>query len=360
MGRMKYLQQRANRYEFRFPLPDDLAGKYPREPWPDQLRSLVNRRTGRLKIELGPLTRDKGSKSSRGEGSRQNLRDLHPSGRSPTGLRKGPPETITASEIAALSLEHKIGLLEADEKLRRKGLGLDLSAGKIDPDGLGMSDDDLDLYRFVIGQLDQSVRSQSARMRASERVGLAVNQALEDRGIVLHPSDQAWRDIELAFVRAEQEALESIKARLKGDAIAETIENNVRSKIIKEHLNDPAYYEKLSALLDEIIADRHAKAIEYEEYLKRIADLAARAEAGQPGGGPPTLDTPGKRALYHNLQDDEVLALKIDAAVKSKRPDGWRGVQAREQVVKRALYEILQETDEVERIFVIIKAQREY
>jgi predicted metal-dependent hydrolase len=37
------------------------------------------------------------------------------------------------------------------------------------------------------------------------------------------------------------------------DAVAETIENNVRSKIIKEHLNDPAYYDKMSALLDEII-----------------------------------------------------------------------------------------------------------
>src|SRR6185312_943476 len=61
---------------------------------------------------------------------------------------------------------------------------------------------------------------------------------------------------------------------MKGNkgAIAETIENNVRSKIIKEHLNDPAFYEKMSALLDEIIAARHARAIEYEEYLKRIAE----------------------------------------------------------------------------------------
>jgi type I restriction enzyme, R subunit len=53
------------------------------------------------------------------------------------------------------------------------------------------------------------------------------------------------------------------------DAVAETIENNVRSKIIKEQLNDPAYYEKMSALLDEIIAARKAKALEYEAYLKR-------------------------------------------------------------------------------------------
>ena len=43
---------------------------------------------------------------------------------------------------------------------------------------------------------------------------------------------------------------------MKGNknAIAETIENNVRSKIIKEHLNDPAFYEKMSAQLHEIIA----------------------------------------------------------------------------------------------------------
>ena len=63
---------------------------------------------------------------------------------------------------------------------------------------------------------------------------------------------------------------------LKGNkaAIAETIENNVRSKIIKEHLNDPAFYETMSKLLDEIIIARKAKAIEYEEYLKRIAELA--------------------------------------------------------------------------------------
>ncbi len=54
------------------------------------------------------------------------------------------------------------------------------------------------------------------------------------------------------------------------------------------------------------------------------------------------------------------LALKLDARVKRVRPDGWRGVQAREQVIKAALYEILQEKAEVERIFLIIKAQGDY
>lgn len=181
---------------------------------------------------------------------------------------------------------------------------------------------------------------------------------------------------------------EAIAARLgalKGNqrAVAETIENNVRRKIIQEHLTDPAYYATLSAQLQEIIAQRKAKAIAYEEYLQRIAELAKQVEAGQPPETPAALDTPGKRALYNNLkttarvsvtgtpigEEPEVyastgpgldLALKIDAVVKAVRPDGWRGVQAREQIIKAALYGVLQDVSEVERIFLIIQAQPEY
>ena len=173
---------------------------------------------------------------------------------------------------------------------------------------------------------------------------------------------------------------------LKGNknAIAETIENNVRRKIIKEHLNDPAYYDKMSALLNEIIASRRSKAIAYEEYLRHIAELANRVEAGQAEDMPGELNTPGRRALYNNLgsgasvgdasvaaestgsygnaTNDNVLelAVKIDETVKRTRPDGWRGVQARERVIKAALYGILQNEAEVERIFLIIKQQKEY
>lgn len=149
---------------------------------------------------------------------------------------------------------------------------------------------------------------------------------------------------------------------LKGNttAIAETIENNVRSKIIKEQLTDPAYYAAMSKLLDEIIAARKAKAIEYEEYLKRIADLAKKVDAGKADDTPAGLDTPGKRALYNNLGNDADLALRVDDAVRAVRPDGWRGVQAREQVIKAALYGVLKDKAEVERVFLIVKAQAEY
>ncbi len=144
------------------------------------------------------------------------------------------------------------------------------------------------------------------------------------------------------------------------EAVAEVIENNVRRRIIKEHLTDPAYYARMSALLNEIIATRKAKAIEYEEYLRQVAEIARLVEAGMADNTPAALNTPAKRALYNNLNQDETLALKLDQAVKLVRPDDWRGVRAKELVIKAKLNEILQNEDEVERVFLIVKEQKEY
>ncbi len=181
-------------------------------------------------------------------------------------------------------------------------------------------------------------------------------------------------------------AINNLPDGLKGNrnAVAETIENNVRSKIIKEHLNDPAYYDKMSAILDEIIKFRKEQADNYEEYLKKIAELAKRVDAGQADDTPEQLDTPGRRAIFNNLRQGAFsgnpngvndpsplyadstkgemleLAIRIDETVKHTRPDGWRGVQAKENVIKAALYGILQNVAEVERIFLIVEKQKEY
>jgi type I restriction enzyme R subunit len=55
-----------------------------------------------------------------------------------------------------------------------------------------------------------------------------------------------------------------------------------------------------------------------------------------------------------------ILALRIHDVVKAKAPDEWRGVQAREQIVKTAIYSVLNHIGEVERLFSIIKEQKEY
>ncbi|TAK21450.1 MAG: HsdR family type I site-specific deoxyribonuclease [Chloroflexota bacterium] len=158
------------------------------------------------------------------------------------------------------------------------------------------------------------------------------------------------------------DAITSRLGALRGDkrAIAETIENNVRRAIIKEHLTDPAFYEKMSTLLDEIIEERHAKAIEYAEYLRRIAELAKNVAAGHGDDTPHSLNSPGKRALWSNLDHDEALALALDEAVKHVRPDSWRGVVAREQMIRQALFDLLKDEAKVEPAFDIIKAQTEY
>lgn len=183
------------------------------------------------------------------------------------------------------------------------------------------------------------------------------------------------------------EAIGALPPSIKGSprAVAETIANNVRSKIIKEHLNDPAFYDKMSALLNEILADLKAQRIDYEEFLKRIADLAKKVQTGQAADTPEKLNTPGKRALYNNLMQprgelsgDKLgegghqygteaaaralnLALQVDETVRRVRPNAFRGNQAKENVIKAALLPLLgNDAAEVERIFLIIKAQAEY
>ncbi|WP_446333211.1 type I restriction endonuclease subunit R [Burkholderia pseudomallei] len=150
-------------------------------------------------------------------------------------------------------------------------------------------------------------------------------------------------------------------------SIAETIENNVRSKIVKDHLTDPAFFAKMSALLDEIIRKRKEKAVDYEQYLKQMADLVKKVQAGKSDDTPAALDTAGKRALFNNLriangrtaEQALALALELDAAVKRVRPDGWRGVQPRENVIKHALWEILGDDEEVLRVYQIIESRKQ-
>ena len=53
-------------------------------------------------------------------------------------------------------------------------------------------------------------------------------------------------------------------------------------------------------------------------------------------------------------------ALELDYSIKAKRPDGWRGVVAKEQMVKQAMFEVLKDIKEVNRLFPIVFAQKEY
>jgi len=200
----------------------------------------------------------------------------------------------------------------------------------------------------------------------------------------------AFDEIPLVELIVERgpEALDLLPAGLRAnpEAMAETIENNVRRLIINEMAVNPAYYEKMSRLLDALIEERRRQALEYKEYLKRIEELAKKVkQPEQSGDYPPEMDTPALRALYDNLENvlprqtrepppgyggmasieaRAALARDLDAAIRQVRQDGWRENRFKKRLVRRAIREQLQpygvDEETVDRILEIVRNQREY
>jgi type I restriction enzyme R subunit len=157
-----------------------------------------------------------------------------------------------------------------------------------------------------------------------------------------------------------EEEAEATKAK-KRVAVAETIENNVRKVIIEESQTNPKYYERMSVLLNELIQQRKDEVISYQEYLRKITELAkslANSEAST--NYPPSLTTPAKRALYDNLDQNEELAIAMDSVVQYTKNEGWRDGGIKEKKVRIAVNGILQDEAKTEEILKIIKAQSEY
>ena len=145
------------------------------------------------------------------------------------------------------------------------------------------------------------------------------------------------------------------------EAVAETIENNMRKLIIDEQPINPKYYEKMSELLDSLIQQRREQALEYEQYLAKIIVLAGQVK--NPNGGaeyPTSLNTSAKRALYDNLDKNEYIALAVDYAVLSSKKDGWRGHKVKQKEVRYAVKRVLNDDLLTDEIFELVKNQSDY
>src|SRR5262249_43492612 len=141
------------------------------------------------------------------------------------------------------------------------------------------------------------------------------------------------------------DALEALPngIRENKEAMAETIENNVRKLIIDESPINPKYYEKISEILDALIEQRRQEALDYASYLVRIVELTKQAKAGpSPAAYPDALNTPAKRALYDNLGRNEKLALEVDRAVRAGMQDEWRSHPLKIRRVKLAIKRALE------------------
>ena len=185
--------------------------------------------------------------------------------------------------------------------------------------------------------------------------------------------------VQLVVERGEA-AIDSLPGGIRGnrDAVAETIENNVRRIIINEMAVNPKYYEKMSELLDALINQRKQEAIDYKVYLEKIVALTKRVSCPGSERYPPAINSPARRALYDNLKDisglealmrtpdwvadppgdvAEAATLAVGDAVRDIKKADWRGNRFKEREVRGAIKHVLQDDAVVDKVFEIVKAQ---
>jgi len=170
------------------------------------------------------------------------------------------------------------------------------------------------------------------------------------------------------LVKRGEDAIKELPEGIRSnkEAVAETIENNIRKVIIDEQPVNPKYYDKMSELLDALIKERKKKALEYKKYLKKYIYLSGKVSRPETSSSYPTsLNSAAKRALYDNLGQDEKLANKIDKSVRGTKKDGFRGNIIKEREVKYAIRRNLNGTryntdSHAQRILELVKNQSEY
>lgn len=142
----------------------------------------------------------------------------------------------------------------------------------------------------------------------------------------------------------------------------EAIENNIRRKMVEKVTVNPKYYEKMSAILDKLIQDRQKGVLSYKELLDEYIKLAKNVDHPEENEDYPESVRHSKamQALYDNVGGDEVLAIKLHKAVMDSKMSGFRGDSIKERRIKRALFAILNDDTEVERLYKIIEKQEEY
>lgn len=148
------------------------------------------------------------------------------------------------------------------------------------------------------------------------------------------------------------------------DAMAETIENNVRKTIVDENPVNPKYYGRMSLLLDELITLRRQNALDYQQYLERIRDLSKQVIRPEQTAGasyPGTMDTQAKRAFYDNFGHDEVLATRIDTTIRYTKKAEWIGDRFKERELARALREETASYNvNIDDVLELARKQKEY
>ncbi len=167
----------------------------------------------------------------------------------------------------------------------------------------------------------------------------------------------------LDFVKDQGNAMTAdFSASGQRQSAAEAIENNIRRKMVERVTVNPKYYEKMSAILEKLIEERKQGVASYKELLEKYIKLAKNVESPEENENYPESIQKSRalQALFDNVGEDEELALKLHDAVMHSKMNGFRGDEIKENRIKRAMLAILEDEEEMERLFKIIKKQEEY
>ena len=163
-------------------------------------------------------------------------------------------------------------------------------------------------------------------------------------------------------------AIDSLPKKIKQNerSVAEVLAANMRKMIISERPNNPAYFDKMSELLNQLLQEQKDGKLQYKELIRRLIDKLKEARSTAKAKYPTSIDTKGKQALYDNLGNDEALTLRVHDTIKANARDGFRDMDGsgmkKMKALRRAVEGVLQgfETDKIDDIMQIIVAQKEY
>ena len=181
----------------------------------------------------------------------------------------------------------------------------------------------------------------------------------EDSEVIAKLDDTSFLDIVAA---QNEEQLNDLPDELKdeyGRASAETVEANLREVIRKDSPFNPAYYGKLSIILQELIDKRKKEMLDYEEYMKELIELVKKARGKSANSYPESIKTPGMRALYDNLGQNEYLAIRAHEVIRENAIVGFRDNRLKQRKLIKALAKLLGD-EMAQKIYDIIKLHDEY
>ena len=166
----------------------------------------------------------------------------------------------------------------------------------------------------------------------------------------------------LDFILQQEEKLKNDDDTSSQEAAAEAIENNIRKKIVERQIVNPLYYEKMSSILQRLINDRKNGLIAYKDLLDKYLDLLKKAENPEENEEFPLLvrHSAAKRAFYTQFGEDVELANEIYNAVVNSKQDDFRGNIVKIRIIKRELYKVLNNDNDVEKAYELVNVQKEF